>query len=304
MNFKSSTLSSFLTEIVFSATTESQIEPLVLYHYTNDEAKNKIVDEERQTVTLRFTRASQFTDKNECIHIIEPYVHAYGCLYDSGAISKDFYLFLKSIKADSLNPGHKDPWIICFTAEGNSKFMKEKYAPGDGWLIELLKLPFDSLESNFALSDTMYPNYIFLADVEYSYSKMKTLIQEMLSHLYRCYQNDTNSKEEKQKLAYTAVVQYLSMYNFFYKSESYKDEKEIRLVCNINPDLRKWNDPDDINTLLYFENDYLFLKLSGNSYRQSFHNLDVYNSIELNKQMITGQEIRDVLKERMEGGTG
>ena len=53
MNFKSSTLSSFLTEIVFSATTESQIEPLVLYHYTNDEAKNKIVDEERQTVTLR-----------------------------------------------------------------------------------------------------------------------------------------------------------------------------------------------------------------------------------------------------------
>ena len=94
------------------------------------------------------------------------------------------------------------------------------------------------------------------------------------------------------------------MYNFFYKSESYKDEKEIRLVCNINPDLRKWNDPDDINTLLYFDNDYLFLKLSGNSYRQSFHNLDVYNSIELNKQMITGQEIRDVLKERMEGGTG
>jgi hypothetical protein len=302
MNFKSSTLSSFLTEIVFSATTESQIEPLVLYHYTNDEAKNKIVDEERQTVTLRFTRASQFTDKNECIHIIEPYVHAYGCLYDSGEISKDFYLFLKSIKADNLNLGQKDPWIFCFTAEGNSKFMKEKYAPGDGWLIELLKLPFESLESNFASSDTMYPNYIFLADVEYSYLKMKTLIQEMLSHLYHCYQSDTNPEEEKKKLAYTAVVQYLSMYNLFYKSESYKDEKEIRLICNINPELKEWTDPDDNDTTLYFENEYLFLKLSGNSYRQSFHNLDVYNSIEINKPVITSQEIRDTLKKRNEVG--
>ena len=304
MNFKSNTLNDFLFEIVFSTTIESQTDPLVLYHYTNDDAKNKIVEEETQTVTLRFTRASQFTDKNECIHIIEPYVHACGSLYDNGEISKEFYFFLKTIKADSLNPGQKDPWIFCFTAEGNSKFMKEKYAPGDGWLIELLKLPFESLESNFLSSDTMYPNYIFLADVEYSYLKMKTLIQEMLSHLYHCYQNDTNAEEEKKKLAYAAVVQYLSMYNLFYKSESYKDEKEIRLVCNINPDLREWNDPDDSNTMLYFENDYLFLKLSGNSYRQSFHNLDVYNSIKLNKQMITSQEIREVLKERMEGGTG
>lgn len=179
--------------------------------------------------------------------------------------------------------------------------MKEKYAPGDGWLIELLKSPFERLERNFSLSDTMYPNYISLANVEYSYLKIKTLIQEMLSHLYRCYQNDTNAEEKKKKLAYTAVAQYLSMYNLFYKSESYRDEKEIRLVCNINPDLKEWNDPDDANTLLYFENDYLFLKLSGNSYRQSFHDLDVYNSIELNKQMITSQEVRDVLKERMGG---
>lgn len=301
MDFKSTTLSDFLNEIVIFTTIESPIDPLVLYHYTNDEAKNKIVDEKSRTATLRFTRASQFADKNEGIHIIEPYVHAYGCLYDSGVISKDFYLFLKSIKADSLNSGQKDPWIFCFTAEGNSKFMKEKYAPGDGWLIELLKSPFERLERNFSLSDTMYPNYISLANVEYSYLKIKTLIQEMLSHLYRCYQNDTNAEEKKKKLAYTAVAQYLSMYNLFYKSESYRDEKEIRLVCNINPDLKEWNDPDDANTLLYFENDYLFLKLSGNSYRQSFHDLDVYNSIELNKQMITSQEVRDVLKERMGG---
>lgn len=298
MNYSSNNLHDFLYEIVFSTTIESQTNPLVLYHYTNDEAKNKIVDEETQTVTLRFTRASQFTDKNECIHIIEPYVHAYGCLYDSGAISKDFYLFLKSIKADNLNPSQKDPWIFCFTAEGNSKFMKEKYAPGDGWLIELLKLPFDSLESNFSSSDTMYPNNIFIADVEYSYLKMKTLIQEMLSHLYRCYQNDTNPEKEKRKLSYIAVVQYLSMYNLFYKSESYKNEKEIRLVCNINPNLKEWNDPNDVNTLLYLENDYLFLKLSGNSYSKSYHNIYVYNSIELNKAIITSQEIRDTLQKR------
>ena len=92
------------------------------------------------------------------------------------------------------------------------------------------------------------------------------------------------------------------MYSLFYKSDSYKDEKEIRLICNINPELKEWTDPDDDNTSLYFENECLFLKLSGNSYRQSFHNLDVYNSIEINKSMITSQEIRDELEKRSKGG--
>lgn len=231
-------------------------------------------------------------------------------MYDSGAISKEFYFFLKSIKADSLNPSQKDPWIICFTAEGNSQFMKEKYAPGDGWLIELLKQPFESLESNFSSNDTMHPNYIFLAEVEYSYLKIKNIIQEMLAHLYSCYQNYVNEDEEdeeetekkKKEIAKAIVIQFLSMYSLFYKSDSYKDEKEIRLICNINPELKEWTDPDDNNTTLYFENEYLFLKLSGNSYRQSFHNLDVYNSIEINKQIITSQEIRDTLKKRKEVG--
>ena len=68
----------------------------MLYHYTNDEAKQKIVEEETHTVKFRFTRASQFTDKNECTYIIESYVHACGCLYDSGAIS----IFFLSLKID------------------------------------------------------------------------------------------------------------------------------------------------------------------------------------------------------------
>lgn len=312
-NYKSKNLDDFLYEILFyPLSTEPSISPLVLYHYTNDEAKQKIVEEETHTVKFRFTRASQFTDKNECTYIIEPYIHACGCLYDSGAISKEFYFFLKSIKADSLNPGQKDPWIICFTAEGNSQFMKEKYAPGDGWLIELLKQPFESMESNFSSSDTMHPNYIFLAEVEYSYLKIKDIIQEMLSHLYSCYQNYVNEDEDeedeekiqkkKKDIAKAIVIQFLSMYSLFYKSDSYKDEKEIRLICNINPELREWQDPDDSNTSLYFENGYLFLKLRDNSYRQSFHDLDVYNSIEINKPVITSQEIRDTLKKRNEVG--
>ena len=188
--------------------------------------------------------------------------------------------------------------------------MKEKYAPGDGWLIELLKHPFESLESNFSSSDTMHPNYIFLAEVEYSYLKIKNIIQEMLSHLYSCYQNYVNEDEEdeeeiekkKKEIAKAIVIQFLSMYSLFYKSDSYKDEKEIRLICNINPELREWQDPDDSNTSLYFENGYLFLKLRGNSYRQSFHDLDVNNSIEINNPVITSQKIRDTLKRRNEVG--
>ena len=311
-NYRSKNLDDFLYEILFCPlSTVPSTSPLALYHYTNDEAKQKIVSEETHTVKFRFTRASQFTDKNECTYIIEPYVHACGCLYNSGAISKEFYFFLKSIKADCLNPGQKDPWIICFTTEGNSQFMKEKYAPRDGWIIELLKQPFESLESNFSSSDTMHPNYIFLAEVEYSYIKIKNIIQEMLSHLYSCYQNYFNDDEEDEKeikkkkkdIAKAIVIQFLSMYSLFYKSDSYKDEKEIRLICNINPELIEWQDPDDSNTSLYFENGYLFLKLNGNSYRQSFHALNAYNSVDINKPIITSQEIRDALRKRKEAGS-
>ena len=156
----------------------------------------------------------------------------------------------------------------------------------------------------------MHPNYIFLAEVEYSYLKIKNIIQEMLSHLYSCYQNYVNEDAEdeekiekkKKEIAKAIVIQFLSMYSLFYKSDSYKDEKEIRLICNINPELREWQGPDDSNTSLYFENGYLFLKLRGNSYRQSFHDLDVYNSIDINKPVITSQEIRDTLKRRNEVG--
>ena len=87
MNYKSKSLDDFLYEVLFfPLSTDPSNSPLVLYHYTNDEAKQKIVDEETHTVIFRFTRASQFTDKNECIYIIEPYVHACGCLYDSSLI--------------------------------------------------------------------------------------------------------------------------------------------------------------------------------------------------------------------------
>ena len=113
---------------------------------------------------------------------------------------------------------------------------------------------------------------------------------------------EEETEKKKKEIAKAIVIQFLSMYSLFYKINSYKDEKEIRLICNINPELKEWTDPDDNNTTLYFENEYLFLKLSGNSYRQSFHNLDVYNSIEINKQIITSQEIRDTLKKRKEVG--
>ena len=78
-------------------------------------------------------------------------------------------MFLKSIKADSLNPGHKDPWIICFTAEGNSQFMKE---------IQIKRVP-----EQTAL-DMIISYVAFIFDINFKYSceviKKESYIDGML----------------------------------------------------------------------------------------------------------------------------
>lgn len=289
--------------IVYSRGNDINEQPLVLYHYTTDYSKSKIVDEEKGTVDFRLTRVSDFTDKNECIYIIEPYVHAYGYLYNANVIDKEFYLLLRDIKPKDIYSEDSNLWVACFTAEGNSQFLKEKYAPGDGWIIELMYFPFEDLQIEFALTkNDTYPNYILLSEVEYSYAKMKRRIEKMLSHLYYCFKNDNAPKREKKKLVKKIVVDYLSMFNLSYKSSSYKEEKEIRLICNISKDVTTWKSNEDSQAKLEFrgngKKESLYLTFKRNCYRASFHDIDIYRSVEMNKPVITRQNTIDTLKKR------
>lgn len=91
---------------------------------------------------------------------------------------------------------------------------------------------------------------------------------------------------------------YLTKYNFCYKSSSYKEEKEIRLICHIARSFNKWNGLENPGTYLYFDDNRLYLYFEQDCYRQSMQHPDVYNSIEINKLSMTSLEIRETVKKR------
>lgn len=301
MEFKAKTLEDIQTELfICSPPTDLQITPLTLYHYTSNNARNIIVNEEEMSVNFRLTKASDFLDKNEGTYILEPYYHACGSLYDKNIIDFDFYSILKSIKSSSIKRNAKNFWILCLTAEGYSKFMKERYAPNDGWLIELAETAFDKLIRAFnSENDTNFSNWICMAEVRYTYYEMKEQLQDVIHKIFDRYNSDNSkSKKKKRSLVLKTLKQYLSQYNFCYKSESYKDEKEIRLICCVDKRFDNWVNKSDPQMYLYFKDNRLYLHLAKDCYRRSMQQPNVYNAIEMNKSIITSEEIRNTLKNR------
>lgn len=298
MKYKSNNLEELQYEVLFvSPFAEPTISPLSLYHYTSHDSKSKIVNEETGSVNFRLTKASDFQDKNEGTHILEPYLHACGSLYDQKIIDHNFYHILKNIKASDIVSGIDDIWILCLTAEGYSRHMKERYAPNDGWLIELHKLSFDDLI--FCFNTVNCHNHIRLVEVQYSYQIMKEQLEEVINKLFDCYRkDDTSTKEAKQSMVIKIIKSYLSQCAFGYKSDFYKNEKEIRLVIHMSTPFDQWSSNDIPGTSLYFEDNYLYLRFEKNCYVRAMQQPDIYNAIELNKSFITGIEIREALTDR------
>ena len=299
MRFRAKTLEDVQDELwIYSPSTDPKIKPLSLFHYTSNDSKSKIVDEETGSVNFRLTMTADFLDKNEGIYILEPYYHACGYLYDNNIIDFDFYSILKSIKPSDIADEAKDLWILCLTAEGYSKYMKERYAPNDGWQIELTAMSFEDLVFDFNSCDNS-PNYVYLAEIQYSYKMMKKQIQKAIKRIYNFYKSDNSVLEnEKRIIVVQSVIAYLTKYNFCYKSSSYKEEKEIRLICHIEKPFIRWNSKDNPGTYLYFEDNRLYLHFEQDCYRQSMQQPNIYNSIEINKSITTSLEIRETVKKR------
>ena len=109
-----------------------------LFHYTTNESKEKIVNAD--SITFKFSNANDFLDKNEGIHIMEPFYHACGTMYERGEIDGSFYAMLKNIQAKDIVENVETAWILCFSRDGCSQFLKERYAPKDGWVLALNNL--------------------------------------------------------------------------------------------------------------------------------------------------------------------
>ena len=106
---------------------------LTLFHYTKEETSKQIV--RNDSIVLRFTEGKCFSDKNEGILIFEPYRFICNKLWNYGKFNKAFYDLLCGITNEDIRSLSEQRWIFCFSNNGNSKYLKERYAPRDGKII-------------------------------------------------------------------------------------------------------------------------------------------------------------------------
>lgn len=288
---------------IYSPPTEPREWPLSLFHYTSNYSKSKIVNDEDESANFRLSRASDFLDKNEGTYILEPYNHACGYLYDNNIIDFEFYSILKKVRSSDIVRESKNLWILCLTADGYSKFMKEKYAPHDGWLIQLDAMQINEFENQFNAYDNNYPNYVYITQIQYSYSKMKRQLQKAIKRIYEVFQADHSiSERQKRKKVFETIVSYLTKYNFCYKSSSYKEEKEIRLICRIKRSFKKWEMPNNPEVYIYYYDDKkdkkYYLHFDKSCYWLSMQQPIIDNAIELNKYFLNSTEICAAYKKR------
>lgn len=277
-----------------------ELEPrnlLNLFHYTNKFAKTKIVND--RGIDFRLSRVKDFIDKNEGVQIIEPFYHACGRLHEHGEIDDEFFEIVRSIAVKDIGNKDEDLWILCLSQNGFSSYMKERYASKDGWIIGVQAYALEDLKVN--LDNAL--GYISIVAVQYSNAKMRRIFESDLKRLYQwyCYDKKNNTfgsqKALQQKLK-NMISSRLSFYRYCYKNADYKQEEEIRVLVNIKPGFTEWSSEENDIVLKREKNNNkseLHL-LFGKEYIYSIsQKLSWVESTKLNKQFITGEEIREAM---------
>lgn len=284
----------FDTFLELTLVPEEIIDHPYLFHYTTNRSKEKIISDNH--IDFCLTRAEDFLDKNEGTQILEPFYHACGILYEDGKIDEEFYWILRDIKADMIRKYNSGAWILCLTPNGNSKYMKSRYAARDGWVIGISTLPLEHLRDD----SSQCFDRVDLCMVEYSFDKMRDKFMHDLTKIYSCYldclKHDVyNSKEKTISTLKNLMIQYISMNCYSYKSSDYKNEEEIRLICYPGTEFLSWKSEDgSIELFVTLDKSIPKLHLlleNKNSYYWCTDKLEWQNSKELNKAFLKADEI-------------
>lgn len=239
-----------------------------LFHYTHNSKKEKIVGKNK--VVFKLSRVDKFLDKNEGYQILEPYYHACGHLYEIGAIDKDFYLTLISIKEQDLQRRLSNVWVICFSKNGCSEFMKRRYAAGDGWILGISFHRMHTIDTGIFSaeynSNSDYNNEFFgdfsLLEVRYSFEEMFEFIKERINEYYKIYKSKQTYNDKTKERIVLDITNWLEEFCLLYKNPLYKQEEEIRLICKPNKGFSSWEDAESgIKIKTFFDGDDVTIEM-------------------------------------------
>lgn len=268
-----------------------------LYHFTSSESFSKIV--RKRKLVFRFTEGKRFLDKNEGHLILDPYRYVCNKLWDSGKIDDGFYKILNEISIETIPGLYNQRWILSLSCNGNSEYMKAKYAPKTGKIIAVHHKYLKELSRRFNEPPNGYFN---ICQVEYSSKRLEDKLKSFIVRAFEVYKkgceeatikndNSAGCFEEIKSL----VASFLDMMSYCYKSDCFKKEEEVRIIAEVKDGFSRWTSKKD---LLCFEQScgepHLFMYLDKSAL---YHVSDEPNWVEdrqLNKCFLTSDEIRAV----------
>ena len=269
-----------------------------LYHYTNAVAKQKIVDGKK--LDFQLTKTDAFLDKNEGTSILEPYYHACGHLYETGKIDSEFFLIARSITAQMLRDHDTDLWALCLTPHGCSSFMKERYAPNDGWILSFTS---DALAELRLAFPKKYGRFERI-QIQYSFKKMKRLMESILKKIYYAYKKDLETQLPNVREAVTKLLLHIVYYyGLRYKGKEYQEEKEVRLLFRLAKNVRPFIWTSKVKNLeVRFSNnggkESVHLIFGSPYFYQATQEMSLCNDERLNSSSLTSEAIQKVLSEK------
>lgn len=269
-----------------------------LYHYTNDNAKQSIVIGDK--LDFQLTKTNAFLDQNEGTSVLEPYYHACGQLYETGQIDFEFYMIARSITMQALRDCNSNLWALCLTPHGCSPFMKERYAPKDGWIISFFSEYLDDLVLNFPKK---YGRFVRI-QIQYSFKRIKRLLQDVLKKVFIAYKKDSEiygsaPKEQARQILLHAVY----YYGLRYKGKDYREEKEERLLFDKKSNVQPFSWASKSKKIaVIFNNDTekeaVHLILGPSRFHQAVQELNSINDERLNSLFLSGKTIQKVLNDQ------
>lgn len=282
----------FFDAMTYILTMDSQFyasDITTLYHYTNNSTAQKNILKDPAYIDFRLTKVKDFLDKNEGNAILEPYLHACGHLVSDSKISSEFHEILISFRPNSLK-NRENTWVLCFSKNGNSKFLKERYSAKESAILSFHSEYFENLE--FEKLDVRCR----LIQVCYSFPKMKQVFEKIMKKLYCCYHCEIENgmpKKDAKNWVTRCLHSIFDEYSLHYKDATYKKEEEIRLICQPNPEFCGSSIPQYQPTFFYGTDGKLHLSLPRKRFLKNvLDDICWQNSSKLNSAIISYEELR------------
>lgn len=259
-----------------------------LFHYTRKSNKKQILKNNK--IDFRMSKACELLDRNEGNSIFEPYYHACGYLFENREIDDDFFQFVRSITPEMLS-SKEDTWILSLSSDGDSSFLKERYAAKDCSIIGLQAyrlLDLKDSESNCG----SYVNFQVF-QVCYSFADMKEKFLRVLREAYKAFCLPSRKTKDIQSRIVGLLVEALETYRYGYKERTYQEEREIRLVFQKKKAFNYLKVKNGV-FLQFDECGRLHLIMNQKPYLFCIYdNTEPANSETLNKTILTSDDFRE-----------